>query len=239
MSSRYELFYWAEIQGRGEFIRLALEEAGADYVDVARMPGKQAGTDAILRVLGGKFGRPPPFAPPILRVGRIVIAQTACILHFLGPRLGLAPKDETARLVALQHQLTIADFISEVHDAHHPLGVDLYYEDQKRQAKVRAKQFRASRLTKFAHHFEELLKPTGHAVGRRLSYVDLSLFQVVDGLAYAFPRAWKRVSKKTPRLRKLHLQMKERPRIAAYLESPRRIPFNEMGIFRHYPELDG
>jgi glutathione S-transferase len=237
--AKYELFYWAEIQGRGEFIRLALEDAGVDYVDVARMPGKSAGTPAIIKVLDGKFGRPLPFAPPILKVGKIVVAQTACILHFLGPRLKLVPKDEKSRLAALQHQLTIADFIAEVHDVHHPLGVDLYYEDQKREAKARAKQFRANRLTKFAHYFEDLLEPTGHAVGRSVTYVDLSLFQVVEGLAYAFPRAWKRMSKKTPHLRKLHQKIKDRPRIAAYLESPRRISFNEMGIFRHYPELDG
>ena len=39
----YELHYWPRIQGRGEFVRLALEQAGAEYVDVARGPKSSGG----------------------------------------------------------------------------------------------------------------------------------------------------------------------------------------------------
>jgi glutathione S-transferase len=220
-------------------VRLALEEAGAEYVDVARMPGKKSGTPALLRALEGKLGGPLPFAPPILRAGKIVVAQTACILHFLGPRLALVPRGEAAHLAALQYQLTIADFVGEVHDTHHPIATGRYYEDQKREAKARAKEFRNERMPKFLRWFEEILEPGGYVFGRSVSYVDLSLFQVVEGLEYAFPKAFARAGMKAPRLRALRERVKERPRIASYLESPRRIPFNEMGIFRKYPELDG
>jgi glutathione S-transferase len=242
---KYELYYWPMIQGRGEFVRLALEEAGASYVDVARLPkGEKGGVGAIMRALGGELGGTSPYAPPILKAGKLVIAQTANILAFLGPRLGLVPSDEASRLAALQHQLTIADLVGEAHDTHHPIAGSLYYDDQKKEARAAAKIFRTERMPKYLGYFESLLEGNGrgrlrHAVGTRLSYVDLSLFQVLEGLAYAFPRAFARVTKKTPRLRALREAVAERPRIRAYLDSPRRIPFNEMGIFRHYPELDG
>jgi glutathione S-transferase len=231
----YELYYWPEIQGRGELVRLALEEAGAAYVDVARMRG----SDAIARALAGKLGGARPFAPPILRAGKTVVAQTACILHFLGPRLGLVPKSEALRLAALQYQLTITDFLAEVHDTHHPIDTGSYYEDQVREAKARAKAFRTGRLRKFLRFFEALVPKSGYVFGQKVSYVDLSLFQVVEGLEYAFPRAFARAGRAAPRLRALRDRVQERPRIAAYLASPRRIPFNEMGIFRRYPALDG
>jgi glutathione S-transferase len=235
---RYELYYWPEIQGRGEFVRLALEDAGADYVDVARRP---RGMAAMTRFLESPSIKRPPFAPPFLKAGRLLIAQTANILFFLGPRLGLAPKDEAGRLWAHQLQLTIADWVAEVHDTHHPIASSLYYEDQKREAKRRAKNFRAERLPKFMNYFEQALKRSGgeYFVGRTVSYVDLSMFQMIEGLRYAFPRATAKQERKHKSLVALHDRVAGRPRLAAYLSSERRLPFNQQGVFRHYPELDG
>ncbi|HZS84735.1 MAG TPA: glutathione S-transferase [Stellaceae bacterium] len=239
---RYELYYWPSIQGRGEFVRLALEEAGADYVDVARAGEAEDGTEAMMRLLDGKTVERPPFAPPFLKAGRLLIGQTANILLFLGERHGLAPAGEGGRLWAHQLQLTTADFLQEVHDTHHPIASGLYYEDQRKEARRRAADFLAERAPKFLGYFEEVLRhnPAGdkHLVGARLSYPDLSLFQMVAGLRYAFPRAMARLERRIPRVVALHDRVAARPRIAAYLASERRIPFNEEGIFRHYPELD-
>lgn len=238
---RYELYYWPEIQGRGEFIRLALEDAGADYVDVARLPKR--GMTAMMRFLENHSVECPPFAPPFLKAGKLVIGQTANILLFLGPRLGLMPKSEASGLWAHQLQLTIADWVGEVHDTHHPISGGLYYEDQKREAKRRAAGFKTERLPKFLGYFEKVLKhnskDTDYLLGKTVSYVDLSLFQMVAGLRYAFPRAMAKLEGEHPRVVALHDQVSARPRLAAYLSSPRRLPFNELGIFRHYPELDG
>jgi len=238
---RYELYYWPSIQGRGEFVRLALEDAGADYVDVARMQTRRGmGVPALVRLMDDPRLARRPFAPPILKAGRQVIAQTANILLFLGPRLGLALKGEADRLWIHQLQLTICDFVDEIHDTHHPIGGSLYYEEQKREAKRRAQNFRELRLPKFLGYFEDIVGRNGgrFAAGRRVSYVDLSLFQVLAGLDYAFPRATARAKKKLPHLTDLCARVAARPGIAAYLASPRRIPFNQHGIFRHYPELD-
>jgi glutathione S-transferase len=239
---RYELYYWPEIQGRGEFVRLALEEAGADYVDVARRPGKN-GTPAMLQLLDGTRVTHPPFAPPFLKAGKLLIGQTANILSYLGEHEGLAPKTEAGRLWTHQLQLTLADFLVEIHDTHHPIGSGLYYKDQKKEAKRRTKDFLKNRLTKYLGYFERVLaqNPSGdkYLVGARLTYADLSLFQIVEGLRYAFPKAMQRMEKKTRGLVALHDGVAARPRIAAYLQSPRRIAFNEMGIFRRYRELDG
>lgn len=241
----YELHYWPGIQGRGEFVRLALEDAGAKYVDVARTPKKDGGgVDALFRMLEGPRGATRPFAPPILKAGKLVIAQTACILDHLGQKLALCPKSEALRATALQHQLTIADLVTEAHDTHHPIGSSLYYEDQKRESKVRAKIFREQRMPKFLGYFESVLEGNRAgkkrvAVGARVTYVDLSLFQILEGLKYAFPKAFARVTKKTPRLLALQKAVASRPRLAAYLKSSRRVAFNEDGIFRRYPELDG
>jgi glutathione S-transferase len=237
---RYELYYWPGIQGRGEFIRLALEEAGADYVDVARLPKR--GMAAMMRLLKSSSLPRPPFAPPFLKAGSLLIGQTANILLFLGPRLGLAPKNEAGRLWAHQLQLTISDWLSEVHDTHHPIAGSLYYEEQKREAKRCAADFTAERLPKFLDYFERLLKrnprKTDYLLGKAVSYVDLSLFQMIAGLRYAFPRAMARLEPKYPRLKALHDHVASRPRIAAYLSSKHSLPFNQQGIFRHYPELD-
>lgn len=244
MAERYELYYWSNIQGRGEFIRLAFEEAGVDYVDVARTPGSDGGgDDAVARLLEEKRRGPRPFAPPILVVGDMVLSQTAAILAWLAPRLGLEPDGEEGRAWALELQLTVADAVTEVHDSHHPIASQLYYEDQRAEAKKRARDVVKSRLPKFLGHFEAALaeNPAGsdYLVGDRLSYVDLSLFQLVSGLEYAFPRAMKRLTPTIPRSIALAGRVAARPRIQAYLASPRRIPFNQQGIFRHYAELDG
>lgn len=241
---RYQLYYWPNIQGRGEFVRLALEEAGARYVDVARLPKKEGGgIEALLAMLKKPAVPVRPFAPPILKVGRLVLAQTANILHVIAPRLGLVPADEASRIAAHQLQLTIADFISEVHETHHPIASSLYYEDQKPEARKRAKHFAGERIPKFLGYFETVLadnkKGKGrHAVGGKVSYVDLSLFQIMLGLAYAFPRAVGRLQKKLPLLVALRDHVVRRPRIAAYLASERRLAWNEDDLFRRYPELD-
>lgn len=236
----YELYYWPEIQGRGEFVRLALEDAGVPYADVARMPGKGGGTAAMMTLLDGTRVRHPPFAPPFLRSGKLLIAQTANILQYLGRRHGLAPTGEAAALWTHQLQLTIADLVAEAHDTHHPIASSLYYEDQLPEAKRRAGEFVKSRMPKYLNYFEGVLAHGGgrYLTGRRLTYPDLSLFQVVAGLRYAFPKAAARLEKKLPRVVDLHDAVAARPRLKAYLASERRIAFNQMGIFRHYPELD-
>jgi glutathione S-transferase len=233
---RYELYYWPGIQGRGEYVRLALEHAGADYVDAAR---SGHGMAAMMRMMEAKGGT-PPFAPPFLKAGKLVIGQTANILFYLGSRHGLAPKAEAGRLWLNQLQLTVADFVLEIHDTHHPLGPSLYYEDQKGEAKKRSREFWKERVPKYLGYFEQLLRDNGGGwlAGRKLSYVDLSLFQIVEGLRYAFPGQMAAFERRIPALVDLHGRVAERPRIKTYLASDRRIPFNEDGIFRHYKELD-
>lgn len=239
---RYELYYWPGIQGRGEFVRLALEEAGADYLDIARLSGRGKGTEAMTRLLHDNQSACLPFAPPFLRAGKLLIAQTANILHYLGARLGLAPRTEARRLWAHQLQLTIADFVGEIHDVHHPVSGGLYYHQQKREAKRRATYFTGERMPKYLGYFENILtRNTGNSnymLGRTFSYVDLSIFQVMAGLRYAFPENMKKLEHRYAGLTALYDRVSVRPNIAGYLESRRRLPFNEQGIFRHYPELD-
>jgi len=239
----YRLFYWPGIQGRGEYVRLALEEAGADYVDVALLvPGRGGGVPALMRVLEADDIARPPFAPPFLQAGRLWIGQTANILQYLGPRLRLTPRSEADRLWIHQLQLTMADFVSEIHDTHHPLGGGLYYEQQKAAANRRSKAFIAERLPKFLQYFERVAERNGASgtwlVGRRLTYADLSLAQVIAGLQYAFPRSTRIRLRRCPRLRALHEAVFARPNIERYVSSGRRVAFNEEGIFRHYPELE-
>lgn len=236
---RYELYYWPTIQGRGEFVRLALEEAGADYIDVARRPGKR-GVPAMTKLMDDKRSKRPPYAPPFIKAGKLVIAQTANILLYLGPRLGLAPRDEAGRLWAHQLQLTISDLVVEIHDTHHPVTTYLYYEEQRPAAKRRTADFWRYRVPKILGYFERVLARSDgpHVLGRRLCYVDLSLFQIIEGLRYAFPKRMQRFEKKVPRLVALHDRVAKRPRIAAYLASKRRIPFSQWGIYRYFKELD-
>jgi glutathione S-transferase len=237
----YELYYWPTIQGRGEFVRLALEEAGAAYVDVARRRGRGMGVAAMINLMQGAASH-PAFAPPFLRHQGELIAHTANILDWLGPRLKLAPASPDARRWAHQLQLSVTDLLVEVHDTHHPIGSSLYYEEQKKESRKRAAVFIEQRIPKYLDYFERVLasNPRGdkHMVGRALTYVDLSMFQLVEGLRYAFPRAMAARQADWPRLMALRDAVAARPRIAAYLASKRRIAFNRQGIFRHYPELD-
>jgi glutathione S-transferase len=239
----YELHYWPTIQGRGEFVRLALEAAGAPYIDVARgAAGSGRGVPAMLRYMHDANVTHPPFAPPFLKDGEVLVGQTAAILHYIGPQLKLVGRSEQARVWTQQIQLTIADMVTEAHDTHHPVGGGLYYEDQKPEALRRAKEFCSERMPKFLQWFERIVvrNPAGprHLVGGKLSYADLSLFQLVEGLRYAFPNAAERALAKTPAVVQLHDRVAALPKVAAYLRSERRIPFNEQGIFRRYPELD-
>ncbi|MGA2396994.1 MAG: glutathione S-transferase family protein [Steroidobacteraceae bacterium] len=238
----YQLYYWPTIQGRGEFVRLALEEAGALYSDVARESGRGAGVSALLALMQGRRLARPPFAPPFLKAGRLVIGQTANILQFLGARHGLAPREEGGRLWVHQLQLTVMDFVVEIHDTHHPISGNLYFQQQRKEARRRSADFLKSRAPKFLGYFEDVMARNGRQarflLGARLSYGDLSIFQIIAGLSYAFPQASAKFARRYRRLFALHERVQERPRIAAYLASPRRIAFNNEGIFRHYPELD-
>ncbi|HYD44719.1 MAG TPA: glutathione S-transferase [Phenylobacterium sp.] len=231
----YELYYWPTIQGRGEFVRLALEQAGAPYRDVART---DEGEELLMREM--ERASWPPFAPPYLKDGEVIVGQTAAILLYLGPKLGLAPADEAGRLWTHQIQLTLADLVAEAHDSHHPVGVGLYYEDQKPEALRRAKEFREARIPKFFDWLEDVLEKSGGEwlVGVALTYADLSAFQVVEGLSYAFPETTSAALVARPKLKSLAGRVRALPNIAAYLASDRRIAFNEQGIFRRYPELD-
>jgi glutathione S-transferase len=240
---RYELYYWPDIQGRGEFVRLALEAAEADYVDVARESSRKGmGVSAMMHMLESTSETCVPFAPPFLKAGDQIVGQTANILLFLGARHGLAPVDEAGRLWAHQLQLTVADFVVEIHDTHHPISGNLYYEDQMQEAAMRTEDFIKHRLPKFLGYFGTVLAHNPHdggfMVGDELSYVDLSMFQLIEGLRYAFPHAMARIAPKHARLIELHDRVAAHPPIARYLASKRRIPFNDAGIFRHYAELD-
>lgn len=236
----YELYYWDGIQGRGEFVRLALEDTGTDYVDVTREPGR--GTREMMKLMASTAEAHIPFAPPFLRDGDQIISHVANILFYLAPRLGLAPEAEALRWFANGLQLTITDFVAEVHDTHHPIATSKYYEEQKPEAKARTSEFVTNRIPKFLGYFERVLEQnpdgSGHAVGNGVTYVDLSLFQVIEGLGYAFPKAMGHYRGQYPNLLRLHASVKARPKLAAYLASPRRLAFNENGIFRRYPELD-
>jgi len=233
----YELYYWPGLQGRGEFVRLALEDAGAKYTDVVR---EQGGMNRMMAMMKGEGEKRPPFAPPFLKNGKLVIAQVANILFYLGPRLELAPKDDSARLWLNALQLTVTDLVKEVHDTHHPVATGLYYEDQKAEAKIYAEHFLKERVPKYLGYFDGVIAQSGgpYVLGRRISYTDLSLFQLVEGLRYAFPKGMAKAERKVQRVIDVHERVAAREGIKAYVASDRRIPFNEDGIFRHYPELD-
>jgi glutathione S-transferase len=244
MTTRWELYYWPTIQGRGEMVRLALEDAAVPYVDVARQPADAGGgAQAIARVLkGDERNLALPLAPPVLRVDDVMIAQTAAILDHVAPRLGLVPDDPAIRTRALQLQLTLGDLADEAHDVHHPVSTALYYEDQRAEAIRAGKLFREQRLPKFLKYLEAVLERDGRADGGLagpFTYVDLSALWVLRGLRYAFPRALAALEPSLPRLIALRDRVAARPRIAAYLASDRSVPFDENGVFRYYPELDG
>ena len=231
----YDLWYWPDIQGRGEFVRLALEAAGIPYRDRAREDGAEA-------LLADMKARGPrgPFAPPYLDTGDLVIAQAAHILAWLSDRHDLGSNDEATMLWLIQLQLTITDVVAEVHNVHHPVEMMAYYDDQKSEAARAAAQFREERLPKFLGYFEQAAGAIDGdwVAGDRWSPVDTSLFQLVEGLRYMFPRRMQAIEGDYPRLIAIHDGVAALPGIGAYLASERRIAFNEDGIFRHYPELD-
>jgi len=230
----YEFFYWPEIQGRGEFVRLALEDSGAAYIDVARgLESEGQGVPAMLALMQGQGTSHIPFAPPFLRDGNVIVSHIAVILLYL----------EDGRLWAHQMQLTITDIVAEVYNSHHPIDEDKWFHEQKGEAIARAAVFRRDRMPKFLDWFERILaaNPAGpdHLVGGSVTYADLSLFQLIEGLRFAFPLASERELARLPRVTAVHDAVAERPRLKAYLASERRVPFKETGIFRRYPELDG
>jgi glutathione S-transferase len=231
----YELFYWPAIQGRGEFVRLVFEALDLGYRDVGREADD--GFERVSQQLTAKF---PAYAPPVLKIGDAVIAQTSNICLHLAKKHGLISTDEEIRLHANQVQLTLQDFLQEIHDTHHPIAVGLYYEDQKEAARRCARFFRENRLPTFLSYFEKAAEatPGDFLLGDELSYVDLSMFQVLEGLAYAFPNAYNRYEGEVPELTRIRGRVRSKSRIENYLASSRRISFNEDGIFRHYPELD-
>lgn len=239
---RYELYYWPDIPGRGEFIRLALEAGGADYIDVGNSHEPGYGVEAVTRWLDGSMTDYPPLAPPFLKAGREVISHVANILLYLAPRLKLINDDKVYQYWAHSLQLTITDFVAEAHDVHHPLGPELYFEDQQDVALRRARHFIDHRLPKFFHYFERIIDKNPdspvYLVGKRLSYVDLSLFHMVQGLRYAFPNAMAALEAEIPKVIALHDHVLEMPLISEYLASERRLPFSDQGLFRHYPILD-
>ena len=134
----------------------------------------------------------------------------------------------------------MTDFVKEVHDTHHPVATGLYYEDQKPEAQRYAEGFLGERTPKYLGYFERVIDKSGgpYVLGRKISYGDLSLFQLVEGMRYAFPKAMKTIERKIPKVVAVHDRVAGRPGIKAYLASDRRIAFNEDGIFRRYPELD-
>ncbi|VVD68584.1 glutathione S-transferase [Pandoraea horticolens] len=238
----FELFYWPGLQGRGEFVRLAFEATGTSYVEIVQGKPPGQGMDGLLRTMDDPVCTDPPFAPPFLRVGDELIGQTANILAYLGPLLGLVGESPRARRWVNQLQLTLADLVAEVHDAHHPIASRLYYSNQRMEARKRTAELIDYRLPKFLGYFERVLANNPYAGGwlseGAMSYADLSLFQVVEGLRYAFPRVMSGFAKAFPRCQATHDAVARVPRIAAYLKSSRRTPFNTTGIFRHYKELD-
>ena len=226
----YDLWYWPGLPGRGEFVRLTLEAAGLPYRD----RGVEGGAEALLANM--EKGDRRPFAPPYLRVEGQAIAQVANLLHWLTERHDLAPHAD--RVWLHQLQLTISDMVAEVHNVHHPVAMMAYYHEQKPEAARAAAQFREDRIPKFLGYFEEALANRDWMAGGRWSPVDTSLFQMVAGLRYMFPKRMAAIEGDYPALIALHDRVTSLPGIAAYLDSDRRQPFNEDGIFRHYPELD-
>lgn len=231
----YQLWYWPSIPGRGEFVRLPMEAAGIGYEDCARTRG----VEALIADMGSRTRR-RPFAPPYLVLDDdSAIAQTANILVYLGEAHGLAPADLHGRLWVQQVQLTVADLVAEVHQVHHPVGVGLYYEQQKPEAERFAAEFRAQRLPKYLGWFDRAAGAGDWVGGQAWSYADCALFQIVEGLRYMLPIRMAALEPRYPALIALRDRVAALPAMADYLASGRRIPFNADGIFRHYPELDG
>ncbi|KAM0264933.1 hypothetical protein ACHAQJ_000449 [Trichoderma viride] len=246
VKTEYELIYWPGIPGRGEVVRLLFEETGTPYTDTAK--GKKAVPTLLSYTAAKNVGdetNPPLFAPPVLKHGDLVINQLPNILLYLAPKLGLAPTSGDGVYHLNEIALTILDgFLNEVHETHHPIDTAQYYEVQKEEAKKRSKAFREERLPKFLGYVQRVLdgKRSGEGgwlYGGELTYVDLVLFQCLDGTKYAFPKAVEKFREggEYDGVFKLYDAVKERPNIKAYLESERRVAYAD-GIWRHYPELE-
>ncbi|KAL8377496.1 hypothetical protein RB595_008259 [Gaeumannomyces hyphopodioides] len=244
-SNDFHLIYWPGFPGRGEFVRIALEEAGIAYKDTAHQVD---GMSVMQAQLAGDDKNPPVFAVPALRHGDVLISQTPNILQYLGEVAGLAPT--AAAGGAGRHHvhalaLTALDgFGDEVHGTHHPVDVAAYYDDQRAEALRYARVYVGGRLPKFLAYFEGVLAaPTSGAgpwlYGGRLTYADLALYHGLDGVHFAFPKAVAKAkeSGKYGRVFALYDAVKERPNIKAYLASERRQKYSD-GLFRYYPELD-
>ncbi len=235
----YRLYYWPTLPGRGELVRVVLEDIGADWVDVARS-GDAPNFAAVRSILTAPPGGTPPSAPPVLVHGDLVLCQSANIALYLGQQHDRLPDVPGGLFVANQLLATLADIVAEAHDTHHPIGKHLYYEDQKAAAIANARGFVEKRLPKWLGYLDRVLAASGTGVlaGSGASVVDLYAFQVLEGLAWAFPNAWARVTADLPRILDYRARIAARPRLAAYLASDRRMPFNDSGVFRRYPELD-
>lgn len=233
----YDLWYWPGLPGRGEFVRLFLELHGLSYRDCGPDEGAEALMDD-LKSRQGKVGE--PYAPPYLADGDICVSQVAHILAYLSDKHGPTVEDKQLLFWLIQLQLDITDIVAEVHDVHHPVASGLYYDDQKDAAARAAKDFREERIPKWFAHFERAAGAVdGDWIGgARPSHVDTSLFQLIEGLEYAFPKRMKAVRGDYPKLFALRDSVRDLEPVAAYLASDRRQAFNEDGIFRHYPELD-
>ncbi len=233
---RYGLWYWPDIEGRGEFVRLPLEAAGVDYVECAR----EHCVETLVADMERHAAARGPFAPPYLELDGILIAQVANILLFLGDHHHFGAVNIADRFWLNQLQLTVADMVAEVHNVHHPLDVSLAYEEQKDAALKAAAAFREDRIPKFLDYFEHAAKasPGEWLIDHRWTYVDTSLFQLVEGLRYMFPKRMATIEAEYPAVVRVHDLVADLPGIRAYRKSDRRLPFNEQGIFRHYPELD-
>lgn len=234
----YTLYYWPSIPGRGEFVRLVLEALGAPYRDVAREESVEEGSALVQKMRQqAPFAR-RHFAPPLLEGDGVVLSQTPVICSWLGERHGLIPDGEQARVEGRVWQATIADIVNEVHALHHPIATSLYFEDQREEARRATREFCEERLDTWLEHLEGGISEEGPFLfGATLSHVDCALFQLVRGLRYALPGPMQARHTNIPRLSALCEAVAAQDRIARYLESARCIPFNEDGIFRHYPEL--
>lgn len=234
MPEPYALWYWPEVPGRGEFVRLALESGAIPYRDRAR----EEGSRALVKDMEERRAQ-RPFAPPYLVAGELCIAQTANILLFLADRHAPSAEPSRGRWFEHQLQLTILDAVVEAHNVHHPVSPGLYYKDQKSEALRAAEAFRSERMPKFLGYFEKVLKHGDPwLTGGRWTYCDLSLFQLIEGLSYAFPRRMAALAADFPLPFEVRDRVATLPELDDYLGSDRRISFNEDGLFRHYPELD-
>ena len=241
MPTPYRLVYWPTIPGRGEFVRVILEDVGAAYIDVARLPEAEGGGS---RAVVGFLADPPPglrpLACPVLVADDLVLAQSVAIAMLLGERHHRLPGDGAGRYGVQQVLLTMTDLVAEVHSVHHPISTSLRYEDQREAAIVGARPFHAQRLPKYLDWLERLLADNGDEVlvGAGTTVADLWVLPLLDGLDYAFPRSMAALAPRVARLRGLRDRVASRPPLVTYLASARHRPHNLSGIFRHYPELD-